>query len=400
MNPVIKNIPLPNNWDWCKAQDCMDVRDGTHNSPKYISEGFPLVTSKNLIKGKLDFSTCSYISKADHDAISKRSAVDNGDILYAMIGTIGNPVIVEKEFKFSIKNVALLKFREDGVFNKYIYYFLESDLTKRQFESRSRGGTQKFVSLKNIRELMIPLPPLVEQQKIVAILDAADQLRQKDQQLIDLYTTLSQSLFLDMFGDPVTNSMGWERGISIDYSECIVPGRNKPKSFSGGVSWITTNDLNHLAYTSESKRNVGLTSDEIETVRARVIPKDSIILTCVGDLGIISINTLPVVVNQQLHTFQCDQKYIIPVFMMYALAYQQPYMNKMASSTTLPYMNKTVCNKIPMIYPPIELQNQFAQHIEKIEQQKYLAQASLGKSETLFNSLLQRAFKGELTQAN
>ncbi len=83
--------------------------------------------------------------------------------------------------------------------------------------------------------------------------------------------------------------------------------------------------------------------------------------------------------------------------MMYVLSYQTPYMYKMASSTTVPYMNKTICNNIPMIYPPITIQNQFAERIQVIEAQKQQAQASLEKSETLFNSLLQRAFKGELT---
>ncbi|MBT4130707.1 MAG: hypothetical protein HOA22_08560 [Gammaproteobacteria bacterium] len=109
---------------------------------------------------------------------------------------------------------------------------------------------------------------------------------------------------------------------------------------------------------------------------------------------------MPVVVNQQLHSFQCDEKNITPIFMMYALSYQTPYMNKMASSTTVPYMNKTICNNIPMVYPPVDLQNQFAQHIQVIEQQKQQAQASLAQSEVLFNSLLQRAFKGELTASD
>ena len=151
----MKNISLPENWEWCKAQDYMDIRDGTHDSPKYVDKGYPLVTSKNLVNGKIDFSTCSFITKEDHDAISKRSAVDDGDILYAMIGTIGNPVIVEKKHEFSIKNVALFKFKNKNVFNKYIYHFLNSEITKRQFSSNSRGGTQQFVSLKNIRELKI-----------------------------------------------------------------------------------------------------------------------------------------------------------------------------------------------------------------------------------------------------
>ena len=98
---------LPSGWKWYKARECMDIRDGTHDSPRYVADGYPLVTSKNLVDGKIDFSTCTFISKEDHNAISKRSAVDEGDILYAMIGTIGNPVVVEKSQEFSIKNVAL-----------------------------------------------------------------------------------------------------------------------------------------------------------------------------------------------------------------------------------------------------------------------------------------------------
>ena len=91
---------LPSGWKWVKAQDFIDVRDGTHDSPKAIDFGIPLVTSKNLVNGEIDFSTCTYITKEDHEAISKRSAVDDGDILYAMIGTIGNPVVVKKSHEF------------------------------------------------------------------------------------------------------------------------------------------------------------------------------------------------------------------------------------------------------------------------------------------------------------
>nr|WP_306287967.1 restriction endonuclease subunit S [Pseudoalteromonas sp. WY3] len=176
---------LPRLWKWVEANEVMDVRDGTHDSPKSVNDGVPLVTSKNLVGGKIDFSTCNLISQEDHLAISKRSAVDDGDILYAMIGTIGNPVIVEKSQNFSIKNVALFKFTKSSeVFNRFIYHFLNSKLAVRQFESNSRGGTQKFVSLGNIRSLKIPLPPLEEQKRIAAILDKANAIRRKRQQAI------------------------------------------------------------------------------------------------------------------------------------------------------------------------------------------------------------------------
>jgi restriction endonuclease S subunit len=109
----------------------------------------------------------SYISQKDHEDISKRSAVDDGDIIFAMIGTIGNPVIVNKDREFSIKNVALIKFYDDSqVVNTYVKLLLESDYAEERLYNLKRGGTQKFVSLTNIREFEIPIPPMRVQKDI------------------------------------------------------------------------------------------------------------------------------------------------------------------------------------------------------------------------------------------
>lgn len=149
-----------------------DVRDGTHDSPVQFSNGIPFVTSKNLNKGCLDLSNVTYISKDDHEKISKRSRVDNGDILFGMIGTIGNPVIVETDFEFSIKNVALVKFYPNGkIINKYLYYYLLSEKLNKFLQQKSQGGVQKYIALGFIRSLMIPLPPLEVQRQIVEKLD-------------------------------------------------------------------------------------------------------------------------------------------------------------------------------------------------------------------------------------
>lgn len=87
-----------------------DVRDGTHDSPKFVQDGFPLVTSKNIKNGTIILDDVNFISKEDYDKINQRSKVDKGDILMPMIGTIGNPAIVDVEPTFAIKNVALIKF--------------------------------------------------------------------------------------------------------------------------------------------------------------------------------------------------------------------------------------------------------------------------------------------------
>ena len=156
---------IPESWKWVRLGDILDVRDGTHDSPKYVKEGFPLVTSKNLKNGIIDFSTCKYISEFDHLKISERSKVDMNDILFAMIGSIGNPVLVLTNEQFSIKNMALFKNISSIIDMKYVYWFLlfSQEIMKKQ----ASGGVQSFVSLKFLREFLFSLPPLAEQKRIV-----------------------------------------------------------------------------------------------------------------------------------------------------------------------------------------------------------------------------------------
>ena len=152
-------------------------------------------------------------------------------------------------------NVAIVKTIPNK--NKLNRSFLLHLLRGKSFQSfiqniGSRAAQAGF-NKEELKKFKFSLPTLTEQQKIAAILDAADSLRQKDQQLVERYTALSQSMFLEMFGDTVTNPMVWEKAAAIKYCECIVPGRDKPKSFTGEIPWVTTNDLNHLAFTVKSK---------------------------------------------------------------------------------------------------------------------------------------------------
>jgi type I restriction enzyme S subunit len=377
--------------------DCCEIISGSTPSrliSEYWNGDINWFTPKDLsgIKSKYVTASPEKITQSGIDSCSAKLLPPHS-LLLSSRAPIGHIAISTIE---ACTNQGFKSLVPNGNVNvEYLFYAIKKIIP--QLQDLGNGATFKEISKATLSRVTIPLPPLAEQQKIASILDAVDSLRQKDQQLIEKYTALSQSLFLEMFGDPVTNPMGWKMGTSIQYCKCIVPGRDKPKNFSGEIPWVTTNDLNRLTYTDKSKKNIGLTDEEIVEVRAKIIPVNSVILTCVGDLGVISINSSPVVINQQLHSFQCDNINISPIFMMYVLSYQTPYMYKMASSTTVPYMNKTVCNNIPMIYPPITLQTQFAERIQAIEAQKQLALASLKKSEDLFNSLLQRAFKGELT---
>lgn len=176
-----------------------DVRDGTHDSPKYVSTGFPLVTTKNLRDGVIDFAEVNLISEADYTAINKRSKVDKGDILMPMIGTIGSPILVRIEPVFAIKNMALIKFKNDSPDRQFVLSFLSSDFFEKLVSSESKGGTQKFLSLGAIRGLQIPVPPPPLQQTFATRIQSVEALKANHkaalQELDRLFASLQHQAF-------------------------------------------------------------------------------------------------------------------------------------------------------------------------------------------------------------
>ena len=158
---------LPEGWCWCQFGEYLDVRDGTHDSPKYVEKGYPFVTSKNLNCGKIDFDTTKFISEEDYIKYSQRSLVEDGDILFAMIGSIGNPVLIVKDREFSIKNVALFKpYDRKYTYMEYVLYYLL--YIQETLKQKAKGGMQPFIPLNYFRkDLYIPLPPIEEQHHIV-----------------------------------------------------------------------------------------------------------------------------------------------------------------------------------------------------------------------------------------
>ena len=156
---------IPENWKWCRLSQIIDVRDGTHDSPKYVPDGVPLVTSKNLSNGIIDYSNIKYITQEDADKINERSAVNDNDILFAMIGSIGNPVLVKKDREFCIKNMALFKkYDNTNMDMNFMYWFFL--YAQYALKAEASGGVQSFISLGRFREYLIPLPPYEEQGRI------------------------------------------------------------------------------------------------------------------------------------------------------------------------------------------------------------------------------------------
>lgn len=181
-------------WEVKKLGEVCDVRDGTHDSPNYLEySDYVLITSKNITcDGNIDFSFANYISKEDYDFINKRSYVESGDIIMAMIGTIGKPIIVkETNKKFCIKNVALIKFGcSTMVINTYIQAMLNNPNYGQYILSQNKGGTQKFIALGTIRNLLTPLPSMEIQHLFASKIEAIERQKELIKQSISETETL------------------------------------------------------------------------------------------------------------------------------------------------------------------------------------------------------------------
>ena len=171
-------------WEEKKLGEVNDVRDGTHDSPKYVQDGYPLVTSKNLTSEVLDFSDISFISEVDYISINKRSKVEIGDIIFGMIGTIGNPVLLKID-GFAIKNVALLK-KGGFIDNSFLIQLLQSSSFIKYISLENAGGTQKFLGLSQIRNFQLFSPSLPEQTAIGSFFQDIDQLISLQQRKLEV----------------------------------------------------------------------------------------------------------------------------------------------------------------------------------------------------------------------
>ena len=196
--PEIRFSGFSDPWEQRKLDDITDVRDGTHDSPQYLKVGHPFITSKNVKDGFINYEDIQYVSDRDFEEINKRSKVDKNDILMGMIGTIGNIALVREAPDFAIKNIALIK--DIGkVFYSYLYHCLQSNSVVHQLDENLDGGTQKFIALNKIRELVIPVPSEYEQHKIGECMGLLDNLITLHQRKLEKLQNIKKSMLNKMF---------------------------------------------------------------------------------------------------------------------------------------------------------------------------------------------------------
>lgn len=330
----------------------------------------------------------NYIDEFDL-SILKGNLIPAGTIVFAKIGEalkLNKRAITSCECLID-NNVIGIK-PDDNIINLlYFYYYL----LKIDMLHYSESTTLPSVRKSTIEKIKVKIPPIDVQNKRVIILNICHKIIKDQVELIHNLDLLVKSRFVEMFGDPNASRTKYKLVPIHMVTDCMVPGRDKPKSFTGEIPWITINDLNINGYTNKSKLGLGLTIDEVKEVNRKCVPQGSVLMSCVGNLGLCSIASVDVVINQQLHSYQCNE-FINNLYLMYYLSFKNTYMNKIASSTTVLYMNKNACNNIPVLLPPIELQISFAKYLNQINKLKSDVQKSIDETQLLMDSLMQEYF--------
>ena len=266
-------------------------------------------------------------------------------------------------------------------------------------ERNGSGATVKGITQARLSELQIPLPPLAEQKRIAGILDAADALRAKRRESLAQLDTLLQSTFLDMFGDPVTNPMGWEVSEFGAIGEVVTgntPPRAQPDYYGDHIEWIKSDNINNPSFfLTEAEEHLSTTGRSV----GRTAPKGSVLVTCIAGspsaIGNAAIADREVAFNQQINAFVPGQRmnywFAFGLFLIGKRLIQRASTNGMKGM-----VSKSAFSAIKVPVPPTSIQGQFARIAESIEQQKATQRAHLAELDILFASLQSRAFRGDL----
>jgi type I restriction enzyme S subunit len=302
-------------------------------------------------------------------------------------------------------NVALIKTIPNNkkLTKKFLFYILISDSFQNFIINVGSRAAQAGFNKEDLENFQIPLPNLSTQQKIANILDKADELRQYNKQLIEKYDALTQSLFLDMFGDPVRNEKGWEVKSLGEITDLITDGKhgNCNDEPGSGYYFVSAKDIRNNKINYTYSREIPKFEFEEVDKRTNLQPGDLVMINTGATIGRMAIakdipETRRSTFQKSVAVIKVKNDVISSFFLQFVIELGLKTFANMGSGSAIKNLLLSEMRRFNIIVPTLSLQNQFAERVQLIETQKQQAQEALAKSELLFQGLLQQAFNGEL----
>ncbi|MGY0374440.1 restriction endonuclease subunit S [Clostridium sp. JNZ J1-5] len=380
-----------------KLSEVVSIDGGyAFKSDEFVQNKTPIIRIGNIMNGniEIDYNIGYDIKNRNFE----KYLIKNQDILIAMSGATIGKLGIYKSNTDALLNQRVGKFKvidERILDNNYLYYYLGCDSVQNKIKVMASGCAQPNISPKQLLSIHIPIPPLEIQKKIVEVLEKAEKALEKRKEANRLLDELVKSRFIEMFGDLKSNSKNWD---VLEFDEFAKIDANMTKDFEEykdyphiGIECIEKNTGRILEYklVKDSDLKSGkYVFDNRHIIYSKIRPNlNKVALP--SFTGVCSADSYPILCNEKITT-RSYLGYVLrsEFFLSYILAF--------SGRTNIPKVNKEQLRGFKMPTPPIELQNEFADFVKQIDKLKFEMQNSLEEMENNFNSLMQRAFKGEL----
>jgi len=384
--------------------ECCEIISGStpsRNNKKYWNGNINWFTPKDLskIEGKFVFESPEKITE---EGLNQSSAklIPTNSLLFSSRAPIGH-IAINKEIASTNQGFKNLVPNPELDVN-YLYYLMKQATP--ELKELGQGAIFKELSKSILSKYKILLPPLPIQQKIAEVLDKADAIRQRNRQILEKYDQLAESLFLEMFGDPVRNEKGWEKIPLGEIADLITKGESpKWQGFTYldmGIRFITSENV-RLGYLDIDKDKFIHQNFHTKLKRSQLKEFDilvNLVGASIGRGAIVEKEVLPANINQAVAKIQPNRNLINPYFLLSQVISKSFQAELTGTKVENARANISLGNvrNIPVILPKLEIQNSFVEKLNCLKKALKNSESESENYELLFQSLLQKAFKGEL----
>ena len=384
-----------------KLGDIVEQIRGVSYNPSDLCEssedGVILLRANNIQNGEIVLDDVVYVSK---EKIHDSQYLKQGDILICTSSgskeLVGKAAFINKDLRATFGAFCKVVRPQKG-YNNYIGHFFQSSYYRHTISAVSSGANINNLRNEHISDLEIPLPPLETQRHIAAVLDKVSDLIAKRRQQLDKLDELVKARFVEMFGDPVDNPMGWEKKPIVEICEKILsggtPSKDHEEYFKGDIPWVSPKDMKTLVINDSQDH---ITEDAVQNSSTKIVPENSVLMVIRS--GIlkhtlpVAINTVPVAINQDMKAFVIQNTTIRPEYLLYYFKQVAPDILHGVRGVTADNIDFKTFQRRVIIVPSVKLQNQFAAFVTQTEKTKAAVQQALEKLETMKKALMQEYF--------
>ncbi|MBM6857618.1 restriction endonuclease subunit S [Caecibacteroides pullorum] len=372
-------------WEVKKLGDVATYINGYAFKPNQWSDtGIPIIRIQNLNDDDAQYNYCN------NDNIPSKYLVNNGDILISWSASLG---VYEwlKNTAYLNQHIFKVVFDKLEISKYYFKYAVSSKID--HMVRNAHGATMKHIVKKDFDNTKIYYPPLQTQGQIVEELNCLTSIIEKQKKQLNELDNLAQSIFYDMFGDPIENEKGWnvkKLGDICKTSSGGTPPKSVKEYFSGNILWLRSGEIKDMyLYDTEIK----ISDSALNNSNAKIFPVNTVVIAMYGaTVGQVGIIKNEMATNQAVCGIFINDKVLSEIYLYYNLKEHRNVFLSAAIGGGQPNISQSIIRNTFITLPPLSLQQEFASKIEAIEKQKELIKKSIKETEDLFNSRMDYYF--------